>query len=198
MVGTMYMAVLLFIANHCCGITFASTLDNRISSASSDPLFVCICDSKDQPLCTNTSFIHMTKSVHPGETFALSVVIVSLEYGLTVGIVHAGFLPLHNGSIAASESVPILDHKTYQYNQWIGNTSSCTVLMYTVFSEHINHNYTMYLTAQYTTNLKSLTKINYWKYCEIYSPLCISVQIVGILLSTSTLQSFHVQWDSVS
>ena len=88
-----------------------SLLDNRISSVSSDPLFVCICDSKDQPLCTNTSFIHMTKSVHPGETFALSVAIVSLEYGLTVGIVHAGFLPLHNGSIAASESVPILDKR---------------------------------------------------------------------------------------
>ena len=33
----------------------------------------------------------------------------------------------------------------------------------------------MYLTAQYTTNLKSLIEINYWKYCEIYSPLCISV-----------------------
>ena len=146
--------------NFCINITL---LDNRESSVSSDPLFVCICDSEGQPLCTNTSFIDMTKSVHPGETFALSAAIVGLEYGLTVGTVHAGFLPLnkvHDGSTTASDSVPILDHKNYQYSQWIGNTS-CSALTYTVFSEHINHNYTMYLTAQYTTNPKSLAEVNY-------------------------------------
>ena len=37
----------------------------------------------------------MTKSVHPSETFVLSAAIVGLEYGLTLGTVHAGFLPLN-------------------------------------------------------------------------------------------------------
>ena len=107
----------------------------------------------------------------PEKKFALSAAIVGLEYGMTVGTVHAGFLPLnkvHDGSTTASDSVPILDHKNYQYSQWIGNTS-CSALTYTVFSERINHNYTMYLTAQYTTNPKSLAEINYWKYCRILS-----------------------------
>ena len=202
----MYMAVLLFIYCQsllrdnfiCINITL---LDNRESSISSDPLFVCICDSKGQPLCTNTSFNDMTKSVHPGETFALSAAIVGLEYGMTVGTVHAGFLPLnkvHDGSTTASDSVPILDHKNYQYSQWIGNTS-CSALTYTVFSEHINHNYTMYLTAQYTTNPKSLAEINYWKYCRIlslpsplkcrHSPIRINVTVLPCPMGFSLLRN---------
>ena len=40
-------------------------LDTRESSVSSDPIYVCICDNKGQPQCTNSSFINMSKNVYP-------------------------------------------------------------------------------------------------------------------------------------
>ena len=109
----------------------------------------------------------MNKNVHPGETFTLSAAIVGLEYGMTVGIVYAGFLllnELHDGSTTVSDSIPILEHN-YQYSQWIGNTS-CTELTYTIFSKYIEHNFIMHLTAQYTKNPRRLAELNYWKYCD--------------------------------
>ena len=58
-----------------------------ISSVSSDPLGVCICDSP--PHCGE--FI-ITGKVHPGETFTVLALLVGWEYGTTTGVVYADFL----------------------------------------------------------------------------------------------------------
>ena len=162
-------------------------LDVRKSSVSSDPLHVCICDSEGQTQCTNIAFINMSKNVYPGETFTLPAVIVGLYYGMTIGTVYANFLlsdESNGSSVAAPESVPVLK-PNYQYSLLINNIS-CTKLTYSIYSEHIQHNFIMYLTVQYTRNPRNLANQNYWKYCtrlSIYSgcqhsPIFINVTIL--------------------
>ena len=162
-------------------------LDVRKSSVSSDPLHVCICDNEGQTQCTNIAFINMSKNVYPGETFTLPAVIVGLDYGMTIGTVYANFLlsdESNGSSVAAPESVPVLK-PNYQYSQLINNIS-CTKLTYSIYSEHIQHNFIMYLTVQYTRNPRNLANQNYWKYCtrlSIYigcrhSPIFINVTIL--------------------
>ena len=180
-----YGTSLNYCGHDCINIT---ALDIRKSSVSSDPLHICICDSKGQPQCTNTSFINMSKTVHPGETFTLSGVIVGLDYGMTIGTVYANFLPSdesNGSSIAAPESVPNLEPK-YQYSQLINNIS-CTKLIYSIYSEHMQRNFILYLTVQYTRNPRNLIKQNFWKYCTPssrhkskcrHSPIFINVTIL--------------------
>ena len=180
-----YGTSLNYCSHYCINIT---ALDIRKSSVSSDPLHICICDSKGQPQCTNTSFINMSKTVHPGETFTLPAVIVGLDYGMTIGTVYANFLPSdesNSSSIAAPESVPNLEPK-YQYSQLINNIS-CTKLIYSIYSEHMQRNFILYLTVQYTRNPRNLIKQNFWKYCTPssrhksncrHSPIFINVTIL--------------------
>ena len=117
-----------------------------MSSVSSDPTQVCICDSGDQPQCKNMSEILTSKSIHPGEKFTISAVLVGGDYGTTIGTVHANFVS------ASYSSLPVLEYK-YQYSQWIDNTSECTNLQYTVYSEHIGQNFTMYLTVHFSKHI---------------------------------------------
>ena len=172
---------------HCITTTI---LDIRKSSVSSDPLHVCVCDSEGQPQCTHVSFINMSKNVYPGETFMLSAAIVGLDYGMTIGTVHANFLPSDESnydSRAASESVPILN-PNHQYSQWINNIS-CTKLTYSIYTDQVQHTFIMYLTVQYTNDPRLLDSQNYWKYCNIlqlphssaecrHSPIFINVTIL--------------------
>ena len=51
----------------------------------------------------------MSKNVYPGETFPLSAVIVDVDHGMTIGTIHADFLPPDESSMAAPDSVPILE-----------------------------------------------------------------------------------------
>ena len=111
--------------------------NDTMSSVSSDPTQVCLCDSDGQPQCETASSITIkNRRVHPGETITIPAVIVGGDYGTTVGTVHANFMP------ANLLSVPL-----YQYSQWINNHSICTDLQYTVYSSIHGQNFTMYLTV---------------------------------------------------
>jgi predicted outer membrane repeat protein len=82
------------------------------------------CDDEHKPLCRNISHNHYSFSYHPGETIAVSVVVVGGDWGATHGMVYARFQPSYTSSILKPSS---------QYNQWI-NDSRCTSLNYTVYS----------------------------------------------------------------
>ena len=154
-----------------------------MSSVSSDPTQVCLCDNDGQPQCENTCQILTSKSVHPGETISISAVIVGGDYGTTIGTVHASFRST-NYSL-----VPVLKY-SHRYSQWINDISACTNLQYTIYSRHIGMNFTMYLTVHFSNNNDTIDKNN--ASCDSKITAMI-LELLHILNS----QYGHVQWDLV-
>ena len=62
--------------------------NDSMSSISSDPRQVCLCNSDGQLQCKNTFSNAISKSIRPGETFIVSAIIVGGDYGTTIGTVH--------------------------------------------------------------------------------------------------------------
>lgn len=104
-------------------------LDSSLSSVSSDPTRVCLCDDRDQPQCVALDKIYVSNiKVHPGETFTISAVVVGANLGTTIGTVHTIFVNPRS----------IVELKpTSQYVQWINN-NTCSTLSYTIFSRNMH------------------------------------------------------------
>lgn len=120
---------------------FFTFFPESLSSISSDPRGICLCDVSGHPRCAGSiSDIYQNYSVIPGETFTLSVVIVGGSFGTTTGTVYANFLPPEN---AQRLNAPSLDN--YQHAQWITNHKVCFELQYTVYSQ--NSQEILYLTS---------------------------------------------------
>ena len=101
--------------------------DTSLSSVSSSPTRVCVCDSSGLPRCSDFSYIFLDRSIHPGETFSLNVTLVGGDFGSTIGVVHAGFLALNSSQVAHL-------HPSSQYNWMINNSSACSEISFTVYS----------------------------------------------------------------
>lgn len=91
-------------------------------------MHVCLCDSDGQPQCANVSYIFTNISVYHGETFTLSACVVGYDFGITVGVVNAGFL--HSNHLSRLE--------TSQYNQLVNSSEGCLPVNYTVISKQDN------------------------------------------------------------
>ena len=105
---------------------------HSMSSISSDPRGICLCNTSGHPQCANSiSDIYLNRSVSAGETFTLSVVIVGGSFGTTTGTVYADFLPQKN----SNQDAPSLKDN-YQHAQWITNHTRCFELQYTVYSRN--------------------------------------------------------------
>ena len=123
---------------------FTFVTDNSISSISSDPRGICLCDVSGRPRCANSiSDIYQDCSVSPGQTVTLSVVVIGGSFGTTTGTVYADFLPLNSSN---SHYVPSLEPK-YQYAQWITNYKECFELEYTIYSHNTTEPIILYLTS---------------------------------------------------
>ena len=126
-----------------------------MSSVSSNPMQVCLCDDDGQPQCGNPSETVTQKSVHPGERFTVPAVIVGGDHGTTIGTVHASFTS--TGFHSVPIPVPVLG-SGHQYSQWIGKVSECSNLQYVVNSEHIGQTFTMHLNVHYSKHIKIIRK----------------------------------------
>ena len=107
---------------------------NNISSISSDPKRVCICDDSGVPRCDDVNNIFLTDYVlFPGESFYLSLVVVGVEFGTVRGEVQA--------NLVESDGFVLPDF------QFVTNITQCTKLN---FSVHHNSpsQVRMYLTIQ--------------------------------------------------
>jgi hypothetical protein len=131
---------LCYITNDWYSVSNIFSSDGGMSSVSSDPTQVCLCDSDGQPQCNNMTDTLTSKSVRPGETFTIPAVIVGGDYGTTTGTAHASF------TTTSLSSTPVLEGDQ-QYSQWIGNVSVCTDLKYTVYSNHTGQQFTMSFTV---------------------------------------------------
>ena len=111
-----------------------------ISSVSSKPLRVCLCDSDGVPQCNVTHMRNIT--VHPGESFTVPAVLVGWDYSnaSTTGVVYAGILSTNNPVNTQLDS-------NSQNGHVISNSKQCTNLSFSLFSSHTPQNTTIYVTA---------------------------------------------------
>ena len=140
-----------------------------ISSVSTDPLRVCLCDSDGVPQCNVT---HMHHKVHPGEGFMVPTVLTGWDFsnGATTGVVYAEILSTDNPVNTKLDSNSRNGHV-------ISISKQCTNLSFSLFSSHTPQNATMYITAMRmnTQNVLEYTT----RYC-IQTPDCVHLAPVFI------------------
>ena len=158
-----------------------------MSAVSSNPTQVCLCDSNGQIQCETVAEILTSKSVHPGEKFTIPAVIVGGDYGTTIGIVHASFMPTEFASVPGFKS-------SHQYSQWIGNNSMCTDLEYSVYTKEFGQIFTMYLVVHYSKHPEDISKnselCNVMKHGYISnSPTYINLTILQCPMGFSLLEN---------
>ena len=114
----------------------------NLSSISSDPKSICLCNSSSQLQCTNLSYIFYSTSRYPGEEFSLSLAVVGFEFGRVTGPVYANLLPQANNSKSSLNS--------NQHLRQIGK-EECTRLSFAI------HSLTNKETIVLTTNPANIT-----------------------------------------
>ena len=107
--------------SYCVHKQFFSYHPNSISSISSDPIRVCLCNNS-QPQCDTLELQNF--EVHPGEPFSLSAVIVGADLGTTLGAIYA-VLEDHSSSVVLEPSTHVI----------LNITAVCMELNYTIYSE---------------------------------------------------------------
>ena len=135
------------------------------SSISSNPTRICLCDNHGVPQCQNRTMSYLYKSytVHPGETFMVSAVVVGGDFGTTVGTVHAGFL---NG--------PYFLRTTSEYGQAI-ETKHCTALNYTIYTNQTNSTAVMHLSSE---QMMDINDVMFYAHYDYYTPVFINITIL--------------------
>ena len=88
-----------------------------LSVISSQPYRACLCEN-DIPNCSRAELV---KHVYPGDTFAVSAVVVGQMNGTVPGVVHADFVDSRQSSLSSFQ--------TFQ-----GTERVCTILRYTIYS----------------------------------------------------------------
>jgi predicted outer membrane repeat protein len=133
-------------------ITHSNASNRNLSSVSSEPKRVCLCDSNHYPQCAVLPQIFVTGlKIYSGESFNLSLVVVGHDFGVTTGAITANFIS-QNG-----HSQPRLHQ--YQYHQWLGSTQ-CSNVTYTVFSVNEMENIYLQTTSRIVSKLNSKHVIN--------------------------------------
>ena len=105
---------------------------NSMSSVSSTPNRVCVCDSDGKPKCADFSKIFTTLEAYPGETITVPVVIVGGDFGATIGTVYIGFVGYN-----------------HQSSQKVSQYQKCTNISYTLNPKNDNssHDIKMHLST---------------------------------------------------
>ena len=98
---------------------------SNLSSISSDPKRVCLCDSSSQLMCANLSHIFYNTTRYPGETFSLPLALVGFNFGTVTGPVYANLLPKVDNIKSSIGSDQLVRRVTH---------NDCTLLNFTVNS----------------------------------------------------------------
>ena len=98
---------------------------SSLSSVTSDPKRVCLCDSSSKLMCANLSYIFYETTSYPGEVFLLPLAVVGFDFGTVTGPVYASLLPQTNNSNSSLGNGQHVRQVDYQ---------GCTHLEFTVNS----------------------------------------------------------------
>ena len=132
--------------NNECSLTIDGA-SSDLSSVSSDPLRVCLCDDQGKPLCNGTyeySHTHINRVVYPGEMFAVSAVLVGGDFGTTTGMVYATYFYFGESLITLTPT-----------SQSITNSSQCGELRYSLHTSHASQigDILLYLTTSFMSKM---------------------------------------------
>ena len=140
--------------------TFFHYHANSISSVSSDPVQVCMCNNGHQ-LCNE---LYAEIIAYPGETFTLTVV-VGADFGVTIGSVHTVFeIPITTVQLKPSS----------QYVQGMRTIDDgvCSELYYTIFSENT---YEIFLLATQQESWNAIVEQQSYSY-RYYDEMCSNIE----------------------
>ena len=125
-----------------CGINSHSS---GTSSAASDPLKVCLCESPFKPQCNGAgtidvyhNFANMSLKVYPGESFTVPIFLVGLDRSTTTGVVYTYIFKSEHSTGVKMDSNPENGHV-------ISNNKQCTSMNYSLSTNYTSEvNVTMY------------------------------------------------------
>ena len=108
-----------------------------LSSVTSDPKRVCLCNNLGVPQCAQKEFIYTNNFLcYPGENFAISAVVVGNDFGTVPGIVHSKLTWISNSNRAKTKYLQV---------QEIKSTEQCSSLTFSIQSQRTNINYELQL-----------------------------------------------------
>ena len=114
---------------------FDNTSISSLSSVSSDPLRVCLCEN-GVPKCANYSYIVQERRYTSGEKFNLSVVITGSDFGTVSGGVYATFASSDNSMLGHGQNLQRVEY-----------SNNCSEVEYSVHSRNRDW-YLLILSAQ--------------------------------------------------
>ena len=118
--------------------TFPSYKPTTLSSITSDPTRVCLCDDQGTPQCAHMEYIYRELPPrYPGEVFTVPAVVVGYDFGTVPGIVHSDILQ-NEGDISLARS---------QYLQQLSSHVKCTDLYFSIQSALTDTKLTLELQA---------------------------------------------------
>ena len=153
-----------------------------ISSAASDPLKVCLCESPFKPQCNgidamdfNHNFANMSLKVYPGENFTVPIFLVGLDKGTTTGVVYS--------YIFRSEHVKL--DLNPENGHMISNNKQCTRMKYSLSTNYTSEiNVTMYLVP---INLKIGDTEFGASSCDSYDDSCYGSFYMSLFINVTLL-----------
>ena len=119
--------------------------NKTLSSVTSDPTRVCLCDDQGNPQCANMDYIYRELPPrYPGEVFTIPAVVVGYDLGTVLGVVHSECLGNDgNSSIGQNQRV-----------QEIKNHRQCTQLKFFVESLQMDTVLTIQLNVSRNAKIK--------------------------------------------
>ena len=116
--------------------TFPSYKPTTLSSVTSDPMRVCLCNDQGTPQCASMEYIYRELPPrYPGEVFTVPAVVVGYDFGTVPGIVHSDILQ-NERDISLARS---------QYLQRLSSHVKCTDLYFSIQSALTDTNLTLEL-----------------------------------------------------
>ena len=154
-----------------CNLTINRSSSSN-SSISSDPLHVCICDSNGKPQCENNSYTFMSYSVHPGEIFTLSFVVVGGDFGLTIGTVYA--------NIFQSTYIDYFTTPLLIPDQAVTNISTCTEVDYHLYSQNNSYVIVFLATTVLIDPNQYINPLDKYNWCNVNDLSCFLITPIFI------------------
>ena len=119
-----------------------------LSSISSNPTRICLCNHVGIPQCLNMDYIYRkSQKLYPGELLTISAVIVGYDLGTTQGVVYSQ-IKEYDSKLNTATTIPESLHV-----QEVNEHRRCTMINLAIQSNEVEKNHTIQITAGQATYL---------------------------------------------
>ena len=111
--------------------------NKTLTSVTSDPTRVCLCNNDGIPQCANIDYIYRELTPrYPGEVFTVPAVVVGKDFGTVPGVVHSKLLWINTDNVTHKDYLPVQDFR---------NQTQCSLLQLSISSRLTNIEYKLLL-----------------------------------------------------